>query len=205
MGQLQDGSTTGTAPRTWTARSSRPWTRLRCPPPDADVTRLSQAVSGAGSRCAGLLLSQPDLLLLDQPTDGTLDAESVLWLEPRLEKCPGTVVAVAHDGTSWMTWPSGSSSSTVAAPAPTRPVCSTYLETKAARLKIEGAKAPKSARRLEDGLEWLTPPARRARQAKPGPARALRGVAAEADENRQTGVRGDPGCPPGPRLGDVVP
>ena len=68
---------------------------LRCPPPDADVTKLSGGERRRVALCK-LLLEQPDLLLLDEPTNH-LDAESVQWLEQHLEKYPGTVLAVTHD------------------------------------------------------------------------------------------------------------
>src|SRR5206468_11566488 len=68
---------------------------LRCPPADADVTKIS---GGERRRVAltRLLLSKPDLLLLDEPTNH-LDAESVAWLERFLKEYAGTVVAVTHD------------------------------------------------------------------------------------------------------------
>ena len=68
---------------------------LRCPPPDADVAKLS---GGERRRVAmaRLLLSQPDLLLLDEPTNH-LDAESVAWLERHLADSKSTVVVVTHD------------------------------------------------------------------------------------------------------------
>jgi ATPase subunit of ABC transporter with duplicated ATPase domains len=68
---------------------------LRCPPGDADVTRLSGGERRRVALCR-LLLSQPDLLLLDEPTNH-LDAESVAWLERYLKDYKGTVVAVTHD------------------------------------------------------------------------------------------------------------
>jgi ATPase subunit of ABC transporter with duplicated ATPase domains len=43
-----------------------------------------------------LLLSQPGLLLLEEPTN-CLDAGSVQWLEQHLARYPGTVVAVTYD------------------------------------------------------------------------------------------------------------
>ncbi|MHB1206063.1 MAG: energy-dependent translational throttle protein EttA [Rhodospirillaceae bacterium] len=68
---------------------------LRCPPPDADVTKLSGGERRRVALCR-LLLSKPDMLLLDEPTNH-LDAESVAWLERFLETYEGTVVAVTHD------------------------------------------------------------------------------------------------------------
>src|SRR5262245_866114 len=68
---------------------------LRCPPGDADVTKLSGGERRRVALCR-LLLSNPDMLLLDEPTNH-LDAESVAWLEQFLQNYTGTVVAVTHD------------------------------------------------------------------------------------------------------------
>ena len=68
---------------------------LRCPPPDADVTKISGGERRRVALCR-VLLEKPDLLLLDEPTNH-LDAESVAWLEQHLAEYPGTVVAVTHD------------------------------------------------------------------------------------------------------------
>jgi ATP-binding cassette ChvD family protein len=68
---------------------------LRCPPDDADVTKLSGGERRRVALCK-LLLSQPDLLLLDEPTNH-LDAESVHWLEGHLRSYPGAILIVTHD------------------------------------------------------------------------------------------------------------
>ncbi|MFX7242940.1 ATP-binding cassette domain-containing protein, partial [Acinetobacter baumannii] len=65
---------------------------LRCPPGDADVTKLSGGEKRRIALCK-LLLEKPDLLLLDEPTNH-LDAESVAWLQKHLEDYKGTVVLV---------------------------------------------------------------------------------------------------------------
>src|ERR671923_6971 len=68
---------------------------LRCPPDDADVATLSGGERRRVALCR-LLLDQPDLLLLDQPTNH-LDAESVSWLEGHLRQYPGAILIVTHD------------------------------------------------------------------------------------------------------------
>jgi len=68
---------------------------LRCPPDDADVTKLSGGERRGWALCR-LLLDQPDLLLLDEPTNH-LDAESVAWLEGHLRTYPGAILIVTHD------------------------------------------------------------------------------------------------------------
>ena len=174
---------------------------LRCPPPDSDVTLLSGGERRRVALCK-LLLSQPDLLLLDEPTNH-LDAESVQWLEQHLEKYPGTVVAVTHDRyfldnvAQWIleldrghTYPYEGN-------------YSTYLETKASRIKVEGAKDVKRRKRLEDELEWVRS-SPRARQSK-SRARLERyeEMAAEADKHRKLDFE-EIQIPPGPRLGSQV-
>jgi ATP-binding cassette ChvD family protein len=174
---------------------------LRCPPPDADVRVLSGGERRRVALCA-LLLSQPDLLLLDEPTNH-LDAESVQWLEQHLEKYPGTVVAVTHDRyfldhvAQWILELDRGHA------YPYEGNYSTYLETKAARIKIEGQKDAKRRKRLEDELEWVRS-SPRARQAK-SRARLERyeEMAAEADAGRKLDFD-EIQIPPGPRLGRQV-
>jgi ATP-binding cassette ChvD family protein len=174
---------------------------LRCPPPDAEVSVLSGGERRRVALCA-LLLSQPDLLLLDEPTNH-LDAESVQWLEQHLEKYAGTVVAVTHDRyfldnvAQWILELDRGHA------YPYEGNYSTYLETKAARLKIEGQKDAKRRKLLEDELEWVRSNPR-ARQAK-SRARLQRydEMAAEADARRKVDFE-EIQIPPGPRLGRLV-
>jgi ATP-binding cassette ChvD family protein len=174
---------------------------LRCPPPDASVTQLSGGERRRVALCR-LLLSQPDLLLLDEPTNH-LDAESVQWLEQHLEKYPGTVVAVTHDRyfldnvAQWILELDRGHA------YPYQGNYSTYLETKAARIKVEGQKDAKRRKRLEEELEWVRS-SPRARQAK-SRARLQRyeEMAAEADKHRKLDFD-EIQIPPGPRLGSQV-
>ncbi|SDO55664.1 ATP-binding cassette protein, ChvD family [Klenkia soli] len=174
---------------------------LRCPPGDADVKVLSGGERRRVALCK-LLLEAPDLLLLDEPTNH-LDAESVAWLEAHLEKYAGTVVAVTHDRyfldnvAQWILELDRGRA------YPYEGNYSTYLETKAARLKVEGAKDAKRAKRLKDELEWVRSGAK-ARQAK-SKARLARyeEMAAEADKFRKLDFE-EIQIPPGPRLGSVV-
>jgi ATP-binding cassette ChvD family protein len=174
---------------------------LRCPPPDADVSVLSGGERRRVALCK-LLLQQPDLLLLDEPTNH-LDAESVLWLEQHLEKYPGTVVAVTHDRyfldnvAQWILELDRGRA------YPYEGNYSTYLEAKAARLKVEGQKDAKRKKRLQDELEWVRSNAK-ARQTK-SKARLDRyeEMAAEADKHRKLDFE-EIQIPPGPRLGGTV-
>jgi ATP-binding cassette ChvD family protein len=174
---------------------------LRCPPADADVTVLSGGERRRVALCA-LLLSQPDLLLLDEPTNH-LDAESVQWLEQHLEKYPGTVVAITHDRyfldnvAQWILELDRGRA------FPYEGNYSTYLETKSARLKVEGQKDVKLRKRLEDELQWVRSNPK-ARQAK-SKSRLARyeEMAAEADRTRKLDMDGIQ-IPPGPRLGSIV-
>ncbi|HEY7276313.1 MAG TPA: energy-dependent translational throttle protein EttA [Trebonia sp.] len=174
---------------------------LRCPPPDADVTTLSGGERRRVALCK-LLLQQPDLLLLDEPTNH-LDAESVLWLEQHLEQYAGTVIAITHDRyflenvAQWILELDRGHA------YPYEGNYTTYLETKAGRIKVEGAKDAKLRKRLDDELEWVRSSAR-ARQTK-SRARLERyeEMAAEADKNRKLDFE-EIQIPPGPRLGNTV-
>ena len=174
---------------------------LRCPPSDADVKVLSGGEKRRVALCK-LLLQQPDLLLLDEPTNH-LDAESVLWLEQHLSKYPGTVVAITHDRyfldnvAEWILELDRGRA------FPYEGNYSTYLETKSTRLKIEGQKDAKRAKRLSEELQWVRMNSK-GRQVK-SKARLARyeEMAAEADKTRKLDFE-EIQIPMGPRLGNIV-
>ncbi|MFH9014033.1 energy-dependent translational throttle protein EttA [Streptomyces sp. NPDC017943] len=174
---------------------------LGCPPGDWPVTNLSGGERRRVALCK-LLLEQPDLLLLDEPTNH-LDAESVNWLEQHLAQYPGTVVAVTHDRyflDNVAQWICEVDRGRL---YPYEGNYSKYLETKAARLKVEGQKDAKRQKRLKEELEWVRSNAK-GRQAK-SKARLARyeEMAAEADKMRKLDFE-EIQIPPGPRLGNVV-
>jgi len=183
------------------ARLEQAMDALRCPPPDAAAKNLSGGERRRVALCR-LLLSQPDVLLLDEPTNH-LDAESVQWLEQHLDKYPGTVVAVTHDRyfldnvAGWILELDRGHA------YPYEGNYTTYLETKAARLKVEGQRDAKLRRRLADELEWVRS-SPRARQAK-SRARLDRyeQMAAEAASRGRLDFE-EIQIPPGPRLGGLV-
>lgn len=174
---------------------------LRCPPADADVSVLSGGEKRRVALCQ-LLLRKPDLLLLDEPTNH-LDAESVQWLEQHLEKYPGTVIAITHDRyfldnvAQWILELDRGRA------YPYEGNYSTYLETKATRLKVEGQKDVKLFKRLTEELEWVRSNAK-ARQTK-SRARLDRyeEMATEAEKTRKLDME-EIQIPPGPRLGSLV-
>ena len=174
---------------------------LRCPPPDALVDVLSGGERRRVALCK-LLLQQPDLLLLDEPTNH-LDAESVQWLENHLKAYPGAVLAVTHDRyfldnvAQWILELDRGRTH------PYEGNYSTYLDTKKARLQIEGRRDAKRAKILERELEWARSNPK-ARQAK-NRARLTRyeELAAEAERSRKLDFE-EINIPPGPRLGSNV-
>jgi energy-dependent translational throttle protein EttA len=173
---------------------------LRCPPADADVTKLSGGERRRVALCR-LLLKSPDLLLLDEPTNH-LDAESVAWLERFLKDYPGTVVAVTHDRyfldnvAGWILELDRGHG------IPWEGNYSSWLDQKQSRLALEEKQESRRQRTLQRELEWIRM-SPRARQAK-GKARV---TAYEELLNQDAAQKIDTVeiyVPPGPRLGDVV-
>ena len=174
---------------------------LRCPPPDADVTKLSGGERRRVALCK-LLLQAPDLLLLDEPTNH-LDAESVLWLEQHLKQYKGAVIAITHDRyfldhvAGWIAEVDRGHL------YPYEGNYSTYLEKKQERLEIQGRKDAKLAKRLKEELEWVRQSAK-GRQAKSkARLQAYEVMAAEAEKTRKLDFE-EIQIPPGPRLGTTV-
>ncbi|MEO0036605.1 MAG: hypothetical protein RLZZ501_2628, partial [Pseudomonadota bacterium] len=158
---------------------------LRCPPGDAEVTKLSGGERRRVALCR-LLLSHPDMLLLDEPTNH-LDAESVAWLERYLEDYSGTVVIVTHDRyfldnvTGWILELERGQG------IPYEGNYTGWLEQKEKRLAQEEREESARQRTIKEELEWVRA-SPRARQAK-NKARitAFENLVAEAAE-KQGGV-----------------
>src|SRR3954453_17846909 len=136
---------------------------LRCPPDDADVTKLSGGERRRVALCR-LLLNQPELLLLDEPTNH-LDAESVHWLEGHLRDYPGAILIVTHDRyfldnvTGWILELDRGKG------IPYEGNYSSWLLQKQKRLAQEGREEEARQRSLAREQEWVAA-SPRARQAK---------------------------------------
>jgi sulfate-transporting ATPase len=173
---------------------------LRCPPGDADVTKLSGGERRRVALCR-LLLQKPEILLLDEPTNH-LDAESVAWLERFLAEYDGTVMIVTHDRyfldnvTGWILEIDRGQG------IPYEGNYSSWLEQKQKRLAQEEREESARQRTLKQELEWIRQ-SPRARQDK-SKARIARydDLVAKSEEK----VMGTASIiiPPAPRLGDLV-
>jgi ATP-binding cassette ChvD family protein len=173
---------------------------LRCPPGDAEVSKLS---GGEKRRVAltKLLLAKPDILLLDEPTNH-LDAESVAWLERYLKQYAGCIMLVTHDRyfldniTEWtLELDRGQG-------VPYKGNYSSWLEQKAKRLAVEKGQEEAKQRTLRRELEWIRS-SPKARQAKSKARIQAYEQLAEEAGREQTG-RAQIQIPAGPRLGGVV-
>ncbi|WP_428927995.1 energy-dependent translational throttle protein EttA [Marinibacterium sp. SX1] len=136
---------------------------LRCPPDDADVTKLSGGEKRRVALCK-LLLEQPDMLLLDEPTNH-LDAETIAWLQQHLIDYKGTILIVTHDRyflddiTGWILELDRGRG------IPYEGNYSAWLEQKAKRLEQEAREDKSRQKTLERELDWMRQ-GQKARQAK---------------------------------------
>jgi len=173
---------------------------LRCPPGDADVTRISGGERRRVALCR-ILLERPDLLLLDEPTNH-LDAESVAWLEHHLAEYPGTVIAVTHDryfldnAAQWILELDHGHG------IPWKGNYSSWLDQKKQRLAVDEKQASARQRTLDRELEWIRM-SPRARQAKSKARLHAYEQLVEEEQRREEGVA-EILIPPAPRLGDTV-
>jgi ATP-binding cassette ChvD family protein len=173
---------------------------LRCPPGDADVTKLSGGEIRRAAICA-LLLSKPDMILMDEPTNH-LDAESVAWLQNYLTNFPGCVILVTHDRyfldqiTTWILELDRGRG------IPYEGNYSVWLDKKAKRLAQEEREEEGRKRSLNKELEWVraSPKARQAKSKARINAYNEKASAAELEKITTAQIR----IPPGPRLGSVV-
>ena len=173
---------------------------LRCPEPDADVSKLSGGEKRRVALCK-LLLEAPDLLVLDEPTNH-LDAESVAWLEHTLKEFKGTVVLVTHDRyfldnvTGWILELDRGKG------IPHEGNYTTFLEIQDKRLLAEGESEQARERTLAREREWIQQ-SPRARQAK-SKARINAYEELLATSQEQRTATAQIVIPAGPRLGSVV-
>ncbi|HEX2889014.1 energy-dependent translational throttle protein EttA [Vineibacter terrae] len=173
---------------------------LRCPPGDADVSKLSGGERRRVALCR-VLLSKPDMLLLDEPTNH-LDAESVAWLERYLKEFPGTVVAITHDRyfldnvAGWILELDRGQG------IPWEGNYSSWLQQKEQRLAQEERAADARRRTLQRELEWMgqSPQARRSKSK----ARIAAYEEMLAEGEKQNLEKAQIVIPAGPRLGDLV-
>ncbi|MEH6739785.1 MAG: energy-dependent translational throttle protein EttA, partial [Sulfitobacter sp.] len=136
---------------------------LRCPPDDAEISKLSGGESRRVALCK-LLLQAPEMLLLDEPTNH-LDAETIAWLQQHLINYKGTILIVTHDRyflddiTSWILELDRGRG------IPNEGNYSDWLEQKAKRLSKESREDKSRQKTLERELEWMRQGAK-ARQSK---------------------------------------
>jgi energy-dependent translational throttle protein EttA len=173
---------------------------LRCPPPDADVSKLSGGERRRVALCR-LLLRQPDLLLLDEPTNH-LDAESVAWLERHLQDYRGTVVAITHDRyfldnvAGWILELDRGRG------IPYEGNYSGWLDQKRARLDAEARQETARRRTIEQELEWVRLNASARRNKPKARLNAYEALLAQDRNVKLDQVQIH--IPAGPRLGEIV-
>ncbi|MFV0431133.1 MAG: energy-dependent translational throttle protein EttA [Alphaproteobacteria bacterium] len=173
---------------------------LRCPPKEADVSKLSGGEARRVALCK-LLLAKPDILLLDEPTNH-LDAESIAWLERHLRDYEGMVLIVTHDRyfldniTGWVLELDRGQG------IPFEGNYSAWLEDKAKRMLQEAKDEAGRQKTLARELEWINQ-SPKARQAKSKARITAYEDLLSQDMEKRMG-EAQIVIPAGQRLGDVV-
>ena len=173
---------------------------LQCPPADAKIANLSGGERRRVALCR-LLLKQPDVLLLEEPTNH-LDTESIQWLEAHLQQYKGTVIAVTHDRyflddvAGWILELDRGEG------IPWKGNYSSWLDQKTKRLEMEEKQESKRRKTLERELEWvrMAPKARHAKsKARLG---AYEKLASQDGKEKEANL--EIYIPDGPKLGNKV-
>ena len=173
---------------------------LRCPPDDADVTKLSGGEIRRVAICK-LLLSKPDMILMDEPTNH-LDAETVNWLQNYLMNFPGCVILITHDRyfldkiTDWILELDRGRG------IPYKGNYSDWIEQKAKRMEQEAREDAGKKRTLAKELEWVRAGAKARQTKSKARIQAYEQRAAEAEREKVSHAQIR--IPPGPRLGNLV-
>ena len=173
---------------------------LRCPPGDAEVTKLSGGEKRRVALCR-LLLSKPDILLLDEPTNH-LDAESVAWLQNFLKEYAGCVILVTHDRYFLDTITEWTLELDRGQGVPWKGNYSSWLEQKAKREESEKGTEESKAKTLKRELEWIRS-SPKARQAK-SKARITAFEKLQEEAGREEVGKAQIQISRGPRLGEQV-
>ena len=182
------------------SRLERAMDALRCPPEDQVVDTLSGGERRRVALCR-LLLQQPDVLLLEEPTNH-LDAESIDWLEHHLQQYAGTVICITHDRyfldhvAGWILELDRGEG------IPWKGNCSSWLDQKTKRMAQEEKQVSKRRKTLERELEWINM-APKARHAK-GKARLNSYEALLNEDQKEREAKLEIFIPNGPRLGNKV-
>ncbi|WP_299031052.1 energy-dependent translational throttle protein EttA [uncultured Sulfitobacter sp.] len=173
---------------------------LRCPPDDADISKLSGGEARRVALCK-LLLEAPEMLLLDEPTNH-LDAETIAWLQQHLINYKGTILIVTHDRyflddiTTWILELDRGRG------IPNEGNYSDWLESKAKRLAQESREDKSRQKTLERELEWMRQGAKARQSKSKARIKSYNELADQSEREKLT--RAQIVIPNGQRLGSKV-
>jgi len=127
---------------------------LGCPDPGERVDDLSAGERRRVALCR-LLLSQPALLLLDEPSND-LDVDGSDWLERYLQSCSGTIIFASHDRQLLSTCADWIVELGRSGPRRYRGGYADYLEAKIDDFVVAGDKDAEELLALEHERGWVT-------------------------------------------------